>query len=446
MERIRFFVEGIGLKLVVVVGILFLMMLISSLISQAKVLDDEEKIIDDHLSRHAVKTVQSEDGDTIDCIDIYKQPAFGHPALRNHTIQMAPSEDPSVETTSTTESPKSSAPSGGQLWWRSGSCPRGTIPVRRNKRKDGAKTTSFRKKPPMSSPRHSTVPVDDDNKIPNLQQINHSMAILFTAGYNYNGAKGDIRVWNPYVEFDDEWSLSQIALQNGPYNDFESVESGWAVNPGLYGDRQTRFFVYWTIWSEFGLYETTTCFVQVDASKTTGCFDLTCPGFVQTNHEIALGAAIYPISTPDGLPYQITIYIFKVRNTEQMKSDLITSNLWVQYGDGINIGYWPAELFTTLTLTVETVQWGGEVYSSRVGVTPHTATQMGSGEFPDYVWDVSGWVKKMRIRDNSLILKVPEWAGTYTDEYRCYDVRYVTDYVEDPEFYYGGPGRGPLCP
>lgn len=52
--------------------------------------------------------------------------------------------------------------------------------------------------------------------------------------------------------------------------------------------------------------------VQADASKETGCFDLTCPGFVQTSHEIALGAAIYPTSFPSGLPYEITIYIFKV--------------------------------------------------------------------------------------------------------------------------------------
>ena len=53
--------------------------------------------------------------------------------------------------------------------------------------------------------------------------------------------------------------------------------------------------------------------MQADASKRTGCFDLTCPGFVQTSSEIALGAAIYPISIPGGLPYQITIYIYKVR-------------------------------------------------------------------------------------------------------------------------------------
>ncbi|KAL5995966.1 hypothetical protein ACLOJK_026039, partial [Asimina triloba] len=29
----------------------------------------------------AVKTIQSEDGDIIDCVDIFKQPALDHPAL-----------------------------------------------------------------------------------------------------------------------------------------------------------------------------------------------------------------------------------------------------------------------------------------------------------------------------------------------------------------------------
>jgi hypothetical protein len=39
-------------------------------------------------------------------------------------------------------------------------------------------------------------------------------------------------------------------------------------------------------------------FLQADGSHSTGCFDLTCPGFIQTSNEIALGAAIYPISIP----------------------------------------------------------------------------------------------------------------------------------------------------
>jgi len=54
--------------------------------------------------------------------------------------------------------------------------------------------------------------------------------------------------------------------------------------------------------------------LQADGSKKTGCFDLTCPGFIQTNNEIALGAAIYPIPVAGGLPYIITIYIYNVRN------------------------------------------------------------------------------------------------------------------------------------
>lgn len=32
--------------------------------------------------------VQSEDGDIIDCVNIYKQPAFDHPLLKNHKIKV----------------------------------------------------------------------------------------------------------------------------------------------------------------------------------------------------------------------------------------------------------------------------------------------------------------------------------------------------------------------
>ena len=31
---------------------------------------------------------QGEDGDIIDCVDIYMQPALDHPLLKNHTIQV----------------------------------------------------------------------------------------------------------------------------------------------------------------------------------------------------------------------------------------------------------------------------------------------------------------------------------------------------------------------
>lgn len=112
----------------------------------------------------------------------------------------------------------------------------------------------------------------------------------------------------------------------------------------------------------------------------------------------------------------------------------------MQYGEQINIGYWPPDLFSKIRIHAETVQWGGEVHSSRVGVTPHTATAMGSGQFPDYMLHNSGLVTRMRVLLGN-VLKFPDWVYEYADEYRCYDVFYIHDYVLDPEFYYGGPGR-----
>nr|XP_023886984.1 uncharacterized protein LOC111999102 isoform X2 [Quercus suber] len=359
--------------------------------SKQKVLEVERKI--NHLRRHALKS-----------------------------IKMTPSYDPTETKTRTKSDEKhSSMTVTSQLWQKGGSCPKGTIPVRRIRKNDLLKAYSVehygRKKPSFSH----QVAQSSYSQNSNFQQMNHSKAVLITEGYSYSGAKGDIKVWNPNVEANDEYSTSQICLSNGPYYNFESVESGWAVNPSVYGDRQTRLFVYWT----------------ADASKTTGCFDLTCPGFVQTSDIIALGAAIYPISLPGGLPYQITIYIFK---------DPSTGNWWVQYGEKINIGYWPPDLFKSLSFHAETVDWGGEVYSSKLGHAPHTATAMGNGNFPLPYLCNSGCITRMRIHDNSPTLKFPDWVETYTDEYNCYDVMYVGDYIEDPEFFYGGPGKNYICP
>ncbi|XP_019184770.1 PREDICTED: uncharacterized protein LOC109179734 [Ipomoea nil] len=369
-------------------------------------------------TNHSVTTIQSEDGDIIECINIYKQPAFKHPALRNHKIQMTPSHNHQ-----TTEQPRRASFTKQrkeglpltittQSWHRSGSCPRGTVPIRR---KNGVE---IRKKPTIFRRDKGS---DGDEKLSVLHQ-NHSLAILLTYGYRYLGAKGDFRVHTPHVEADDEYSTSRVALSDGgPSSDYEEIQSGWAVNPSVYGDRQTRIFTYWT----------------VDASKNTGCFDHTCPGFVQTSHEIALGAAIYPISSPTGLPYEISIYIHQ---------DPYTRNWWVQYGEK-NIGYWPPELFVSLKYHAKTVEWGGEVYSSYVGDRrPHTATAMGSGRYPDMIFGTSGYVKRMRILGNSMELIPPTWAYPWTDEYRCYDIFYLDDYTDDPIFYFGGPGRNVSCP
>ncbi|CAN1307097.1 hypothetical protein LINPERPRIM_LOCUS26980 [Linum perenne] len=63
--------------------------------------------------------------ETIDCVDKYKQPAFNHPLLKNHTLRSKPSSYPvgsnSIVSTKLT-----------QKWHESGEfCPEGTVPILR---------------------------------------------------------------------------------------------------------------------------------------------------------------------------------------------------------------------------------------------------------------------------------------------------------------------------
>ena len=43
---------------------------------------------DIYLCDEKMHLIQSPDGDIIDCVHINKQPAFDHPFLKNHTIQV----------------------------------------------------------------------------------------------------------------------------------------------------------------------------------------------------------------------------------------------------------------------------------------------------------------------------------------------------------------------
>jgi len=52
--------------------------------------------------------------------------------------------------------------------------------------------------------------------------------------------------------------------------------------------------------------------LQADGYNQTGCYDLLCPGFVQTNNKFAIGSAIFPTSTYNGGQYEITLFISKV--------------------------------------------------------------------------------------------------------------------------------------
>ncbi|KAI9107061.1 hypothetical protein K1719_022589 [Acacia pycnantha] len=276
------------------------------------------------LNKPALKTIQSDAGDIIDCVDIYKQPAFDHPTLKNNKIQMAPSFVPrSQDSNAKNDESVSAKPVISQVWHRNGTCPDGTIPHSQNSKENLLRAHSlhrFGTKPSLHFTNSSLKPNVNKLTLPNF--ANRSAALLATLGYNYIGAQAAVNVWNPRVDLPDDFTTSQMWLKSGNGDVFESVEAGWVVNPKLYGDKATRLFAYWTR----------------DSYKSTGCFDLICTGFVQTGTQVALGAATEPVLYIFGPRYIVKIGIFL---------DPSTSNWWLKVVDNIPIGYWPPSLFKT---------------------------------------------------------------------------------------------------
>lgn len=366
------------------------------------------------INKPAVKSIQSPDGDIIDCIHRHNQPAFDHPLLKNHEIKDLP-ERPS-RLPSRMNSTSLSVHSA-QTWHVSGYCPEGTIPVRRTSVEDIMRAES-----PRHYGRKSRLPPRVVQK-PDVSNGNgHEHAIAYVQGEEYYGAKATINVWAPRIETMNEFSLSQIWVLSGSFDgsDLNSIEAGWQVSPELYGDTRPRLFTYWT----------------TDSYKETGCYNLLCSGFVQTNSKIAIGAAISPVSKFSSTQYDITMLIWK---------DPKEGNWWMEFADNTLVGYWPSELFTHLADHANMVEWGGEVVNTESG-GDHTSTQMGSGHFAEEGFSRASYLRNLEVVDADNSLRSVDAMSTLAEHTNCYNIQ--SNYNNDwgNHFYFGGPGNNPDCP
>ncbi|KAG8048371.1 hypothetical protein GUJ93_ZPchr0008g11906 [Zizania palustris] len=375
----------------------------------------------DRINKPAVRSIQSADGDMIDCVPSHKQRALDHPLLANHTIQTPPPL--SLMPASSLVYRQQSSWRAWQTWHHAGHCPRGTVAVRRTTAADvlrAGSLTRFGRKKKQRRPLPPDVATGNG----------HEHAIAYTASEVY-GARATISVWAPAIEEANGFSLSQLWILSGSFNgsDLNSIEAGWQVSPELYGDSRPRLFTYWTS----------------DAYEATGCYNALCPGFVQTSSRIAIGASISPVSSVGGPQYDMTLLVWK---------DPKLGNWWLSYGDGAGgglVGYWPAELFTHLSDHATMVEWGGEVVDTRSGGT-HTATQMGSGRFAAEGFGRAAYFRNLETvdADNSLAAVPLDAIQTLAEDAGCYDVRKAYDDGRGgwgAHFYYGGPGHNPeSCP
>ncbi|CAK9137728.1 unnamed protein product [Ilex paraguariensis] len=91
----------------------------------------------DQINKPAVLTIESSDGDIIDCVHKRKQPALDHPLLKKHKIQRVPPERPKMKIMKTDEVRETNRSSlrgaAWQTWHENGQrCPKGTVPIRRS--------------------------------------------------------------------------------------------------------------------------------------------------------------------------------------------------------------------------------------------------------------------------------------------------------------------------
>ncbi|XXG45998.1 hypothetical protein AAC387_Pa02g0943 [Persea americana] len=334
------------------------------------------------LNKPAIKTIKNEDGDIIDCVDMYKQPAFDHPLLKNHTIQLRPSiyDGENMSSSKLLE----------QLWHKSGSCPEGTIPIQRTRK------------------RH----------LLGARSLADASAQLESAKLSFDkslqGGEGVIDVWNPRVEVPSESTKGTMFV--GRRDGFDLVSSGWLVSPSLFGDAATRLYAFW------------------GTDNNVGCYNLKCPGFVQTSHALTLGGALR-VSSYGAEQIIIAVKIFRVQGN---------GNWWLVV-ENKTLGYWPSSLFKSMAKNADYIQWEGQIYNSVPG-GKHTSTEMGSGLWPERGPRKAAYFRKCLYYDENISGKTPDyWYETKVSKPKCYGISDVFPSTGGGlAFYYGGPG-GPDC-
>ncbi|GMJ12234.1 hypothetical protein like AT4G23370 [Hibiscus trionum] len=344
------------------------------------------------INKPPIKSFKTDYGDILDCIDIYKQHAFDHPLLKDHKVQMEPKNIPKWMMEG--EFPR--------LLPNNIKCPPGSVLIKRTTKQDvimAKKMKALGLNHPTSSRFHTTDGAASSLAFASVRYRKHNF-----------GATTRMNVWAPST-LPGQSSMSSIWIANGPFQDLNVIEAGWAVHRLLFSDNHTRLLAYWT----------------GDGHKTTGCYNYLCPGFVQVHREISLGLVLNQISVYNGVQHDIEIGILR------------DGEWWLKYFNQF-IGYWPQKLFFYMYGGANNVEWGGHIFSPVKEPSP----AMGSGHFPkDGLQNKSAYFKDTQIWDNvHLIYPQPDQLVASSGRPDCYEAKLTPGVAPNPmDFFYGGPGQ-----
>ncbi|MGR9053693.1 MAG: neprosin family prolyl endopeptidase, partial [Gammaproteobacteria bacterium] len=349
-------------------------------------------------------------GDTVDCVDIYRQPAMKRIGMENHVIATPPELPGLDEASAVAEEkdvavPEQSAVENGQV------CPEGSVPIRRvtmETMKNFRTLEDFRKKVPshLEEPRAGAS---------SLHQYAHAYRYVSNLG-----AETVLNLWSPYVERSNEFSLSQMWVVRGSGADLETVEAGWQEYKDLYGDWRSRLFIYFT----------------PDAYGSGGCYNLTCGAFVQYSSSVYIGGAFSSYSSAGGTQQEITLRWHKGGSNNAW---------WLRYGNTW-VGYYPQNLFDASGLRnqASVIDFGGEIIDRHVG--RHTFTDMGSGYFPSSGFGYAAYQRSIKyLTTSGSLADATGLTASRTDSW-CYDINLVSSTGSwGVYFFFGGSGYNVNC-
>ncbi len=247
-------------------------------------------------------------------------------------------------------------------------CPAGSIPMRRVTLEDLTRFENlrsfFRKAPGGGAvPPHMSSPI----VAPQAVAATHRWAHAFQTVNNLGG-HSFLNLWDPAIGANQIFSLSQHWYSGGSGSGLQTAEVGWQVYPQFYGNSKPVFFIYWT----------------ADGYNSTGCYNLSCSAFVQTNNSWAIGGAIpTPYSTTGGAQYslEVSYYLYQGR--------------WWLYVKGTQasnaIGYYPVSIYKNGAMAAHAsgIDYGGET----VGTT--SFPPMGSGAFANTGWQKAAYQRQI---------------------------------------------------
>jgi hypothetical protein len=247
------------------------------------------------------------------------------------------------------------------------------------------------------------------------------------------GGEGAINLWNPYVEWSDEFSLGQIAIAHLVFNVSikkwqvrHTVEAGWQVCKDFYGDWQPHLFVYYTTNG------------YASDGDNIGGYNQDVDGWVQVSNTQYPTGRLSPISTLGGL-----------QSVLRLKYQLFNGNWWLRVGNEW-IGYYPAMLFGTtgLRTRADSIAFYGEITNSKRDAPKMTQTDMGSGHWPYEGWQKCAYMRSLFVQvDTAGGLTAYKGVASDTNS-NCYHIESHFDSTSSWQSYcwWGGSGRNGGCP